>query len=340
MLSRPYNFIVYVLKRASAGNDRHISPQAEMSQAEGNSMAWLVDDDDDVSADFEIIDSSPHIPHIPLPFSNIPRPSFTSARNLMQSTEIDESLEIMDDEDDDPFKDESVMILDNDPGSSIRTAGWDSRAMPPPALPPHVAAPPPTFPVGRSGKKRKLQLPQSPSSEDPVMPPPSKRRIRRKGDSPTGARAKREGRGKARVATELGGNMFALEAQHSGDEVSEGSSHPSDDEESESDRRFLEELPETQMSPSYDQDMAYQAGLLSQAPAEMGLAFARKPVRHGALGLAGGREYSNRRRPGVSSSPPRDDNSEPDEYQFGSFVVDDSAEISYEGDDDSLDVDF
>ncbi|KAI6045135.1 hypothetical protein EDC04DRAFT_2638648 [Pisolithus marmoratus] len=117
------------------------------------------------------------------------------------------------------------------------------------------------------------------------------------------------------------------EAEHSGDEVSDGSSHSEDDVESESDRQFLKDLPDTQVSPSYDQFQVYRRSLLTQPPQTQSLpAFANKPVRRGAFVTA--REHS-RCQPMVSSSPPRESD-EPDEYVFGSFVVADDAELSFD----------
>ncbi|KAI6005074.1 hypothetical protein F5J12DRAFT_921301 [Pisolithus orientalis] len=117
------------------------------------------------------------------------------------------------------------------------------------------------------------------------------------------------------------------EAEHSGDEVSDGSSHSADDVESESDRQFLKDIPDTQVSPSYDQFQVYRRSLLTQVPQTQSLpVFANKPVKKGAFITA--REHS-RRQPVLSSSPPRESD-EPDEYVFGSFVVADDADLSFE----------
>lgn len=121
--------------------------------------------------------------------------------------------------------------------------------------------------------------------------------------------------------------LYQYAAEHSGDEVSEGSSG-SEDVESESDRMFLEELPETQVSPSYDQSLAYRHSLMTQIPGRGAPVFANKPMRRGRFGRPSVGVSSNQRRPGVSSSPRMDD--EPDTYEFGSFVVEDEAEISYD----------
>ncbi|KAJ3894052.1 P-loop containing nucleoside triphosphate hydrolase protein [Lentinula edodes] len=199
-------------------------------------------------------------------------------------------------------------------------------------------APEPSFAIRPMGKKRITTLAftnSSPSIESPAqthrrlhrrhessgseMPPPTIPGIKRSQD-------KHKRRKRPRVPMKHN-PLYDYEATHSGDEESEGSSG-SEDVESESDRMFLEELPETQASPSYDQSLAYRQSLLTQAP-DGGPSFASKPVRKGRFGRNSIRtQNSNRRRTGVSSSPTRED--ETDLYEFGSFVVSDDAEISYE----------
>ena len=112
--------------------------------------------------------------------------------------------------------------------------------------------------------------------------------------------------------------LFDVEAEHSGEEVSAGESDV-DMAESDSDRLFLEEPSETQVSPSYNQTAMYRMGLMTQAPG--GPQFANKPKRTGAF--AGGRTQV--RRPVIYSSPPP----EPDEYEMGSFVVQDDESLLY-----------
>lgn len=91
--------------------------------------------------------------------------------------------------------------------------------------------------------------------------------------------------------------------------------------------QFLKDIPDTQISPSYDQSLVYQQSLFTQAPGlRDGPGFMSKPIRGG--GFVGAREHS-RRRPMVSSSPQREDY-EPDEYVFGSFVVADDADLSFD----------
>ncbi|KAF9499889.1 P-loop containing nucleoside triphosphate hydrolase protein [Pleurotus eryngii] len=189
--------------------------------------------------------------------------------------------------------------------------------------------PPTTFPVRPIGRlQRKRALPDieldSPSVE---MPPPSQRRLKRKTSSsnvPKVSKGKGKGKGKAR---ETPGRqhlnpLFDVAAEHSGDEVSAGSSHSEDNVEDETDRVFIKDLA-TQVSPSYDQSLIYRQSLLSQYPGRAGPAFKDKPVRTGAFGPKRAAKQCI-----ISSSPERG-NESPDEYQFGSFVVDDSAEIIY-----------
>ena len=116
-----------------------------------------------------------------------------------------------------------------------------------------------------------------------------------------------------------------MEATHSGDERDLGSSDI-DQMASESDMRFVEELPATQASPSYDQSSVYRQSLLTQAPGRnpAGPIFSRQPVRRGGM------RWFNRTSPQTRrdlSSPSRTEAAS-DDYVFGSFVVDDDAEIS------------
>jgi ATP-dependent DNA helicase MPH1 len=126
------------------------------------------------------------------------------------------------------------------------------------------------------------------------------------------------------VKSQFQNQLFDIAAIHSGDETSEGSSDLGNNDEDESDRMFLQELPETQLSPSYDQTLAYRQSLFTQAVVgPKAPTFANHPVRHGAVR---GRPMRPRSRPLSSSSPP---NSEPDDYVYGSFVVDDDEDLLY-----------
>ncbi|KAF9459485.1 hypothetical protein BDZ94DRAFT_1300548 [Collybia nuda] len=214
-----------------------------------------------------------------------------------------------------------------------------AKDMLPPTLPCHISTaasltddglPEPSFPIRPTTKQTNKRLVIFDELESPIsdMPSPSRRRLHRRANSPV------ENKPRKRQPKKHSNLVFDFTAAHSGDETSEGSSHSEDDIGSESDRLFLEEIPETQVSPSYDQTLAYRQSLFTQAPSgEKAPAFAKPPIRHGRVfGDDIGRP---RRRPSLSSSPLRDD-SEPDEYVFGSFVVDDDADISYLSDELSI----
>ncbi|KAF7982058.1 hypothetical protein HWV62_30342 [Athelia sp. TMB] len=290
---------------------------------EEDSMAWLLDGDEEPI--FELVKSSPvHSRGSPSPSnavlgsSNI-APRQASLKQQLKS-QADESVEIV-----------SPRSLPQTGQSSKRVDKGKGRSvdMPPPDLPGRISMPYPTpvsdhgypeatfaiRPAGRRSKQRAVVAePESPSLS--ALP---KRRLRRKRSEtspdshPPAPKSKR-----IRPPPQVG-HWIVAEAVHSGDEVSEGSSGE-EEEETEFDREFLKEAA-TQASPSYNQTLAYRQSLLSQAPNAP--FFSNRPVARGAL-FAGGRKD----RPLVSSSPPREDE-EPDEYDIGSFVVDDDAEIAY-----------
>ncbi|KAJ3718264.1 hypothetical protein C8R42DRAFT_675520 [Lentinula raphanica] len=221
--------------------------------------------------------------------------------------------------------------------------------MPPPDLPTRFhssidaspQAPDPSFAIRPAGKKRAAAVAFADSSPSiGTSPVQVRRRLHRRPDSseseimpppllPPTKRSRKEDKHRKRQRILAKDNpLYDYAAVHSGDEVSEGSSG-SEEVESESDRLFLEELPETQASPSYNQSLVYRQSLLTQGP-NGGPSFANKPMRKGRFGRQSlNTQNSNQRRPGVSSSPTRDEE-EPDTYEFGSFVVDDDADISYE----------
>ncbi|KAG5639303.1 hypothetical protein H0H81_004505 [Sphagnurus paluster] len=368
---------------------RHPETMATIENGADQSMAWLIDQDED--PDFEILDSSPITSRVgkpigadihqcsPNPDESIefvgsswcsgdePAREAFSPRSFRQSA-ADESIEFVSTSRARNPADFSILDLCTSPdipknisgadesiefvvGESsiprhrsssplwptssppepikVRKRGGSSAAMPPPMLPQkpiekESELPESSFPVRLLAKPRRRVFVDSPD-----MPSPSQRRLHRR-PSPQARRFPRKGQGTARrPRVDARGNpLFDFEAAHSGDEVSEGSSGP-EEEEDEEDRRFLQELPETQVSPSYDQTLAYRQSLFTQAP--MGAkapAFADGPVRRGIFGVG----LQGRPRMMVSSSPPREDDV-PDEYAIGSFVVDDDAEISYLSDD-------
>ncbi|KAJ6604410.1 hypothetical protein DFH09DRAFT_1122594 [Mycena vulgaris] len=323
---------------------QRVSPSARGSSSVQDSMAWLLDEDDDL--DIEIVDSSPvlnrrrsrsiHSPALSDDSVCVVVDAISSKsagkRRVITPTdsETDDSVEVV--ERPPPKKpvtqdfDESVEFVTDAPPIQqpsmppIRPPGVRRPDMPPPELPSRFLPPEPSFPVRAPvrARSRLVAEPESPSME---MPPPSQRRLhRRESTPPIRQRLSRLKGPKERPLH----NLYDAEAVHSGDEVSEGSS--GSEVESESDRQFLEGLPETQVSPSYDQSFAYRQSLLTQAPGRGGIPkFAGRPVRKGMFG--GGLSESSRRRPQVSSSPPRDE--EPDAYDIGSFVVDDDEEMSF-----------
>ena len=176
--------------------------------------------------------------------------------------------------------------------------------------------------IGRLAHNRHLLFNES-SSDVEDLPPPSQRRLRRNNDShesESQQKKKREAENKTKTLTKRKHNpLLDYSAEHSGEEVSAGSSND-DDTESESDRLFIKDSPMTQTSPSYDQTLAYRKGLMTQAPGSSGPVFAQGPTRNGLFG----RMQPRVRRRVIDSSPPAED-----DYEFGSFVVDNDAEISY-----------
>ncbi|KAI5123584.1 hypothetical protein M0805_003402 [Coniferiporia weirii] len=200
----------------------------------------------------------------------------------------------------------------------------DTNGDDPPALPN------PTFAV-RMPVRRKVVHPQASLSSPTEERTDAPRRIVRRQSSvlmgpppdPPMARVKSTKKPKLKMTSNP--LLFDVEAAHSGDDVSEGGSDI-DMVESDSDRRFLEELQETQASPSYNQSAAYRMGLMTQVSHDVnGPRFVTKPKRTGAF--AGGRTQIPRPAD-WSSSPVR--NSEPDEYHMGSFVVNDDDSILYD----------
>lgn len=344
-----------------------VSPCKEFED-EGQSIAWLVDDDDEL--DLEIVNSSPvagedrRLPAHPitgdesvefvedLPNARSPLKSNKYSGHLDQPEsscsrhrlpEPDESIEFLD-----SLRHSSPLILSpksspawqlsSSPPPKSQGDGY-SFNMPPPDLPARIVASSPasfqdqedpelSFPVRavRNPTKRSVDCA---NLDSPLldMPPPSRRRLHRLRES-SPVRHPKSKRKVTRPAVSPKLNPWIdIEAAHSGDDLSEGSSHADEDVESESDQLFLQEPPETQVSPSYDQTAAYRQSLLTHPPARGKVpTFANRPVRRGAFGA--GQTSSSRPRPIVSSSPGEEG---PDEYAMGSFVVHDDAEISYIG---------
>jgi len=290
---------------------------------EDGSLAWLLEDSDDVGA----VASSPAAP-----------------RRQTSGSQPSDAIEI---EDSEP-ENESPIVLTSSPVQSPAHGPptlVPNRDMPPPALPPPrlrrepavaapiPVAPSPSLPVRPAGFRAKrnpsamAQIAQLSSSSPLHPPPPSQKRLYRRDHrnndsdsdsdshtppSPTSAsprprprpappkkqrRPKRAGRRirKVRDTAEAArlNPWIDVEAGHSGDDVSSGGGgeEESGDEgqESESDRLFAgaDFQPTQPSSPSYDQSAVYRQSLLSQAPPKVSVPrFAAPPVRRGGpLGL-------------------------------------------------------
>lgn len=285
------------------------------------------DDDDDIGW-LVAADSDPDLlvmPSSPVPRDNKPQ---------------DDDLEVVEDS-------EPELSL---PGSPVKQSLSpeipvdDGALMPPPALPSRLShpspdrsfdvMPEPTFAVRGPGKHPRKRLLPVDTDSSPAMPPPSQRRLQRYKSpaspipkSPAKKRRKRVFKDAAEA--QKYNPWIDLEAGQSGDENSLGSS----DVEfmaSESDLQFVEELPETQASPSYDQSAVYRRSLFTQAPGgtSAGPMFAKRPTGRGA------QRYFNETSPVAARkfSSPAGTEAASDDYVFGSFVVDDDADISYTDD--------
>lgn len=284
----------------------HFSPE----KANNQDIAWLLDEDED--PEIQVINSSPAVQKTK---DSTPRSPRFMGENVME----------VDDSNIEGVKAKTI--------PSPQTVGSPLRDRPA-STPPRVTRPSPdptpdipegSFAVRQAGRRRIVRE----TSEIPdEQSPPRLRRLRRNDTeiisrtSTPPLQPKKIGRNppiSIRHHPWLDG-----EAAHSGDEESAGSSHSEDDVESDSDRQFLKDIADTQVSLSYNQSLVYRQSLFTQA-SEHGPVFANRPVRGG--GFVGAREHS-RKRPMVSSSPPRQD-SEPDEYVYGSFVVEDDADVSF-----------
>ena len=173
-------------------------------------------------------------------------------------------------------------------------------------------------------------MPESPDADADKPPPASQRRLHHHVASTPVRKKSKVAKGKRALPSLLAHNvnpLFDGEAEHSGDEVSEGYSE--EEVESESDRQFIRNSPLTQASPSYDQSLMYRRSLMTQGPAEGSApAFANRPVRPRPFGrIDGARHGGGGFLPSSSPPPPNEDL---DRYHLGSFVVDDDEEISYE----------
>ncbi|KAG7099443.1 hypothetical protein E1B28_001294 [Marasmius oreades] len=333
-------------------------PSSTKGKENVKSIAWLVDDEDeDIS--FQIIDSSP------IASRSKPFPKPTHQEEVDDYTEFIEGSSCGDRSPDRPlYHDDADSVNTSEQMASspsrlhMKTnisrdldTENDSPARYGEMLPPPVPTrtkdifhnpssspcfPEPSFAIRPAGMIKKRM---SPVRELMLMSPQltGRRRIRKRGSVERSPllrpqdKIKHSRSHQRQPLLPAKNNLYYdMEAVHSGDEVSVGSSDlGEDDEADEDDRHFLEELLETQVSPSYDQSLVYRESLLTQAPTG-GPAFAGNTLKKGRFGRRESGVASNQRRAGVSSSPPPDEDDSPDEYELGSFVVDDDTEIVYD----------
>jgi ATP-dependent DNA helicase MPH1 len=306
----------------------------------GHSLAWLVNHDDDL--DFQVVDSSPAQHHIsplrstsvnndsdlefledlenPTPMSPSGLRGFSTADPLLLNPCLFQPDNVIDDYHYSPVSTPS-------PSSSRSLQGFGKHrvdASPEDVQGSIATSTPngqeflkPSFPVRSVGKKPRKRTAVLGGMSSPLkLSPPRRRLRRRRSTSPCPSLAEQNSKKSDYRIPRIYNPFLDMEAIHSGDELSAGSSQV-DENEREFDRAFLQGLPETQVSPSYDQTMVYKQSLLTQAPMRgKPLVFKNSHIRHRA----------SRARPIVSSSPTMADR-EPDEYAIGSFVVDDDAEV-------------
>ncbi|KAG8934400.1 3'-5' DNA helicase [Tulasnella sp. 418] len=187
-------------------------------------------------------------------------------------------------------------------GRPVTTARTDSS--------PSVPFPPTTGRLRKGVGKMVESFADLKSSSPPASPPrprPKKDRVPKQN----------------KYMSRIGHTLFGMEAEHSGDEESAGDSNGEEDP-NEYDRSFV--VSDDEDDPDltgYDQDAIYRRGLMTQVPD--GPAFAQKPKRFGQFAGAG--DTGRRRRPAHASSSPERSGDEPDQYEFGSFVVEDDDAI-------------
>ncbi|PCH33448.1 nucleoside triphosphate hydrolase protein [Wolfiporia cocos MD-104 SS10] len=295
------------------------SPRSTSGSRPGDDMSWLIDDDDDL--DIPVAESSsPPSPH-----------SLPSKRLRTEESACSPEVELC-------SAGPSKRSKNSSPQDSSGAGGLESddddadNMMGPPPLPsrffaglssPSIELPEPTLAVRAPGKQKKRMV--AIDSSPLAMPSPSQRHLQnRESSSPPPIRRPPKRKFKNLAEARKANPWLDVEATHSGDERSIGSSDV-DAGADEYEKDFVRDEPETQASPSYDQSAVYRRSLLTQAPGGGGPVFAGRPARRG-WGLPGTGEGS-RPQPALSSSP-RDDPDD-DEYEFGSFIVRDDAEISY-----------
>jgi len=337
--------------------DQETSPETKEPEVimEDDSLAWLLADSDDAGSTA----SSPP----------------AGSRSRMLRSPGSNAIEI----EDSKLGNGSPIVLENSPVRASGPPIPLNRDQPPPPPPPPPPVPlfrlrlgspppmgpPPSLPVRAAGqaKRRPVVAPVSDASSPIQPPPPSQKRLYRRSRShdedddcspsanasPTSHHPPKKKRKlpttkrlKVRDTAEAARAIpwIDVEAMHSGDEVSGGSSQ--EDGEGENMGGFVTNLPATQPAASYDQSAVYRQSLLSQAPAgntgskrgnKLSVPmFAAPPARRNGVPLrglppaAGAVTHHERRAARFSSPVPPD---EEDYYMLGSFVVDDEAEISF-----------
>ncbi|TFK88584.1 P-loop containing nucleoside triphosphate hydrolase protein [Polyporus arcularius HHB13444] len=344
-------------QRSRSPSSPSVSAESPKRAAGDDSMAWLIEDDDDLV----IPDASPE----PSGPERSTRTGFDDEPLFLESSPVPVTSPLRlpsDDEKDEPlFLDESFIVdSSRRPNGRVVRISSPQRSGPscktrsdmgPPALPVKVTnsspsfsagdgwSPEPTFAVrapGNNARKRAAADVIDVESSPLAPPPPSQRRLQRerpRSPSPVAAdgspvRPPRKKKRKFQDAAEVRryNPWIDLEATHSGDELSAGPSD-ADTQVDSDDQMFLDEPGKTQIDPSYDQSAIYRQSLLTQIPGAAGPVFGNRPVRRGQAAFgpngAGPSRYGRRR-----SSSPLDEDDEPDEYVTGSFVVDDDADIS------------
>ncbi|KAI0824139.1 hypothetical protein BC628DRAFT_444999 [Trametes gibbosa] len=314
----------------------------QQNTAGDESMAWLIEDDEE--EDLPIMRSSPARDRRKAEILALSddKPLFLPSSSPRKRSPSSDWPEFLDD------MPAILSPLDGVPNTHGMKMG-------PPALPAHVLSdtldspsrsddmpPEPTLAIRRPGgnaRKRIVSEALDVESSPLSMPPPSQRRLRRerpRSRSPAPAAQppkKKKKRTFADVMEAQRHNPWIdLEATHSGDELSVGSSELGEHAPDSDDRMFLGEPGQTQVSPSYDQAAIYRQSLMTQAPGGGGAGpvFAHGPVRRGRAAFGPSRAGPSRYRRAVTSSPVGNEE-EPDEYEFGSFVVEDDKDISLSG---------
>jgi ATP-dependent DNA helicase MPH1 len=340
---------------SEAASDHETAPETKESEAviEDDSLAWLLADSDDGA-----------MPNSPVagPRSQMLRSPGSDAIEIEDSEPENGSPIVLNSS---PVRANGPPIPSNrdmpPPAPLLRPRrGSPSLVAPSPSLPVRAAG---------QAKRRPLFAPAPDSSSPLQPPPHSQKRLYRHNlspnhdDCPPNASptshhppkkkrkpptTKKRQRLKVRHTAEAARMIpwIDLEAMHSGDEVSGGGlSSAQEDEEGESVGGFITDLPATQPSASYDQSAVYRQSLLSQAPVRNSSGnknkfsvpvFAGPPARRSGVPLRGppavagaAAHHQHHERRAARSSSPVSPADEEDCYMFGSFVVDDEAEISF-----------